>query len=625
LEGNKRDTFLRLPLPVSNLHPPPHLIKTAKYLLLLLFFAAGNALAGTITWTAATNPHIVTGTYTIPVGPTLVLEAGVIVQIQSNSTLLVAGIMNSNGTSTNRVSITGADNYSAKLDAKGTLNVAFTDVKAQVVPDDNGVLLFSDSTFTSYGTVFNGTVLQATGTRAPYVQLDRCDFIGDGTFASASLYLAYATAVLRDVTFTNASYCSVSPGYLFVDNVVSDHSTQFGLNLGSDSDLFIDNVTVTSASFGGLELSGDTRNGTNVLIGPNVTLQGNNFPVHLTIAGLYAASNIPATGNTNNMIHVSEFAGVGGHWPKFAIPYYNDSAPLVVDALLRIDPGVVVNMANSSYINDEGFGNGMRAYGTATAPIIFQRADPAASWYDLHADRTEGGRMRFVIVDGSSDGVNGGEWRLENCIFQNNGIGTSGNAIVTGSQYLTNGTGNNAAGNLNSPTNPNSFVGNTVGVNSADDASNVWWGSSTGPSTSRNPGGTGDSLLSQITPFTPFLTAAPSYADTPPVVTLMRPSFRWTLAQRSHCAGTQAMTMGSSHRPSFSRPWEMSPLPLQPWLHCPLQIALTNGRCRQLAFRSRARTPLSRWWPQIRRVNKGSMSGKFLSRQTRFTARSPSA
>src|SRR5215467_14302479 len=44
--------------------------------------------------------------------------------------------------------------------------------------------------------------------------------------------------------------------------------------------------------------------------------------------------------------------------------------------------------------------------------------------------------------------------------------------------------------------------------------------------TPQNPGGTGDSLVSQTTPFTPFLTTAPSYADTPPFVTLLRPSFQ---------------------------------------------------------------------------------------------------
>ena len=134
--------------------------------------------------------------------------------------------------------------------------------------------------------------------------------------------------------------------------------------------------------------------------------------------------------------------------------------------------------------------------------------------------------MRQVIVDGRSDGVNGGEWRLENCIFRNNGIGTNGGAIVSGSQSLNNTTGHFTAGNVNNATNPNTFEGNGVGVESADDASNVWWGSPTGPATSRNPGGTGDKLNSAFTPFTPFLTARPNYTDTPPVVSLLRPSFQ---------------------------------------------------------------------------------------------------
>src|SRR5262249_49098176 len=152
--------------------------------LILSSLVAAASLGQTTTWTAATNPHIVKGTYTAPVGQTLVMEAGVVVQIQANSTLQMLGTLNANGTATKRISITGVDNYSAKVDIKGTANIAFTDLKAQVVPDDNGVLLFSDSTFSGYGTVFNGTVLQANNTRAPYLQFDRCDFIGDGTFLS---------------------------------------------------------------------------------------------------------------------------------------------------------------------------------------------------------------------------------------------------------------------------------------------------------------------------------------------------------------------------------------------------------------------------------------------------------
>ena len=131
-----------------------------------------------------------------------------------------------------------------------------------------------------------------------------------------------------------------------------------------------------------MKLAGDTRNGSNVLIGPNVTLTGNEYPVNLTVAGLHAGSAIPSTGNIKNFIRASETAGNGGYWPKFSIPYYVDGSPLTVGNGLRILPGVTVKMAPFSYINDIGFGDGMRAFGTKSQPITFERADPAQSWRD---------------------------------------------------------------------------------------------------------------------------------------------------------------------------------------------------------------------------------------------------
>jgi hypothetical protein len=493
-------------------------------LFLFLFFSAWAAKAQTITWTAAGNPHVVNGTFTVAPGQTLVMEAGVVVDIRANSTLQVDGQLIGNGTAANRITITGATNYNSILDVRGTMNLAFTNVRTQVRPDTNGVLLIADSIFSGVGNLFNGTILQLDG-RAPYIQLDRCAFQGNGTNQSASLYLAYCTVVVRNTTFTNGSYFNVYPAYLYVDQVSSDHSSVAGIAVGSDSDLFLNNITVTNAVRAGLQLAGDTRNGTNVLLGPNVTLQGNEYPVHLTIAGLYPASTIPATGNLNNLIHVSDFAGVGGYWPKFAIPYYNDASPLIVDAGLHILPGVTVKMAPFSYINDEGFGDGMRAFGTKDQPIIFERADPAQAWYDIHSDRTEGGRMRHTIVRGNTDGVNGGRWRLENCIFQNNGIGVNGGALVSGSQFLNNTLGG-SSDNLNGGANPNTFEGNGTGVDFSPDARNSWWGSPTGPRVSDNPSGTGDPISSPATPYRPFLTARPSYADAPPEVVLMRPSFQ---------------------------------------------------------------------------------------------------
>lgn len=440
-------------------------MKLAQLSLGFLFLAATPLRAQVTTWTAATNPHVVSSTYTVPAGQTLVLNAGVIVQINANSRLVVNGTLTGNGTSANRITLVGATNYDSELHVAGSSNLAFTDVKTKTVPESNGSLLFSDCRFSGNGNIFNGQVIQPDGTGAPYLQLERCSFTGDATNGSASLYVLYATVVARNTTFSNASYLNVSSGYLLLDNVTSDRAVNDGLQVGGDGDIYLNNITVTNAVHAGLVLDGDTRNMGNVLFGPNVTLQNNEYGVHLTAAGLYPGSNIPITGNRNNVIHATNIAQ--GLWPKFPIPYFVDASPLTVGRTLQILPGVTVKMAPFCYFNDVGFADGMRAFGTKDQPILFQRADPTKAWYDLHADRSEGGRLRHVIVEGSTDGVNGGEWRLENCIFRNNGVGTSGGAIVSGSQYLNNTTGHVTLGYHNSPANPNSFEGNGVGVNSS--------------------------------------------------------------------------------------------------------------------------------------------------------------
>ena len=480
------------------------------------------------------------------------MEAGVIVNMQADSTLQVDGQLIGNGTAGNHIKINGAPGAQTTMDVRGTSDLKFTEIRTLIAPDSNGVLLFADCSFPSDaaggGYIFNGSILQADSSRASYLQFDRCTFQG-----GASLYLAYANVVLRNTTFTTGSFCSVYPGYLFVDGVSSDHSAQFGLAFGSDGDLFLNNISVTNAAREGMKLAGDTRNGSNVLIGPNVTLTGNEYPVNLTVAGLHAGSAIPATGNLKNLIRASETAGNGGYWPKFSIPYYVDGSPLTVGNGLRILPGVTVKMAPFSYINDIGFGDGMRAFGTKSQPITFERADPAQSWYDIHADRTEGGRMRHTIVTGNTDGVNGGRWRLENCVFQNNGIGTNGGALVSGSQYLNNTIGAYGTDNLNDAANPNSFVGNGTGLYYSPDARNCWWNSPSGPTTPSNPGGTGDSIGNQQTVFAPFRTSAPSYADAPPEVVLMRPAFQQDPGSKVTLRWTSTDDVGiASHKILFS-------------------------------------------------------------------------
>src|SRR5205085_1183684 len=153
----------------------------------LISFSVAVANAQTTTWTAAGNPHVVNGTYTVPAGQTLVMEPGAIVSIQANSTLQVDGQLVGNGTAANRIQINGgAAGSQSKMIVAGTSDLHFTDFRALVVPDTNGVLLFADcSFFPNGGYIFNGSIVQMGNSRAPYLQFDRCAFLGDTTYNSA--------------------------------------------------------------------------------------------------------------------------------------------------------------------------------------------------------------------------------------------------------------------------------------------------------------------------------------------------------------------------------------------------------------------------------------------------------
>src|SRR5688572_10174219 len=101
------------------------MLKTIFLSLVLALLTMQAALSQTITWRAAQNPHIVNESYVVPAGTTLILEPGVRVQINADSELRVEGRLIGQGTAANRVTITGANNYSAVLGVPGTLELHF--------------------------------------------------------------------------------------------------------------------------------------------------------------------------------------------------------------------------------------------------------------------------------------------------------------------------------------------------------------------------------------------------------------------------------------------------------------------------------------------------------------------
>src|SRR3954469_9987642 len=106
-------------------------MKLASVLLGIFVAAAVDASAQTTTWTAATNPHVVSGTYTVPAGQTLVMQPGVVVQINANSRLVINGTLSGQGPAASRITITGATNYDSELHVAGSSNLTFTDVKTK--------------------------------------------------------------------------------------------------------------------------------------------------------------------------------------------------------------------------------------------------------------------------------------------------------------------------------------------------------------------------------------------------------------------------------------------------------------------------------------------------------------
>ena len=128
---------------------------------------------------------------------------------------------------------------------------------------------------------------------------------------------------------------------------------------------------------------------------------------------------------------------------------------------------------------------------------------------------------------------------MDSCRFTNNIVGanmnTFGAITFAKTRFVTNGSGVSfdvqGSPFLNSPLTPNSFEANGAGIDafsagSSADARNCWWNHPSGPTTPRNPGGQGDSIVGAGEPgvqFVPFLTSPPDFNNTPPVVRMIGP------------------------------------------------------------------------------------------------------
>ncbi len=491
----------------------------------------------TVTWTAARSPYQVCQNIGIPPGSTVNVEPGVRVNFDSQRQLVVNGTLNINGTAAARVSFNGATVFPPIVDSiNGTVNASFADFTGQFLVETGSTVTLSDCLFPSAG-VLRSRELPAI---APFVRLDRC------TFDHSNMTLSDALVRLRNNTFTN-SYALILRG--FADVTAPNTFTGQPLRIMRESGSLAQGLYLDGVNASGIpDNAGLTLSGGNFLLGPNVLLQDNLFPVEVE-GGLMPGSKVPTTGNTNNAIDVNTggFPGVG-RWTNFGIPYrLTELSGDLPGGDVTIAPGVTIEADPGTWFLFRSTRR-LIADGLPDAPITFKGTVPGQIWEGLTfaTNATEGPRLEYCRVSDARFGTNSMDNLLyvQNCDFQNNQTGATANTygwtIFGKTRFLSNQTGASMTDlgtlSLNNPTNPNSFVGNTVGIDafeigSESDARNVWWGSPTGPRHPQNPGGTGDSIVgpgANGIQFKPFLTAPPDAANTPPVVRLVEPGLNWS-------------------------------------------------------------------------------------------------
>ncbi len=485
----------------------------------------------TVIWTASGGPYTVCQNLLIPAGGEVLVEAGTEITIDPGTTLRIEGELNAIGSAASPVRFTGSSSISDGLEvgADGQLDVSFGEIAVHVqAGGENAAIVFTDTDFVAGASVAG---LPDIGV------FERCDFTGASELGS----FGGLAGTLRIVDSSFADGAGVrATGLLYIDNVVSDGS---GLTFTSETiahPILLDNISV----IGDQNNPGLALTGPNFLLGDNVTLQGNLYPLALegAGAGLLWGSTLPTTGNTNNEISVDRFTpGPQRQWANTGIPYIvQGEFPQNYGGSLIVEPGTNIKFGPGAGAFLIGSAN-VVLQGTAEEPIVIESLFPgAARWFGLKWVDNFDAKARHTVFDGGEITVqsDGGVIDLINCTVSGSLEGT---ASVTGglvnllnTKIIDNEVGmvTTTSGRIlaDGEISPSIFEGNTVGIdynntNSTPYLRYNWWGDPTGPTSSLHPAGMGD-LVQDVHPaaFTPFLAAPPAQDDEFPIVD-MEPTY----------------------------------------------------------------------------------------------------
>ena len=481
-----------------------------RYTVILLILICSSPFAlSDETWTLAESPVVIASDMTIPAGTTVTIEPGVVVELKNTAKLNVHGSLVGAGTPAEPIVFTGGATSFVYIQVWGTLQLSFAQIDMQVRPAAQGSLLFADTVFGPASGLMN----QGIGY---FLSLERC------TFDDSFIWIGAGTVRMVDTNVMN-DFISIGGSILRMDNVSGTGSPQQGMMLYDyEQPVYLDNLSVSSAAGPGIDIIAG-----NFLFGDNVQLTSNEYPVQLGGAGILPGSVLPAGGNLNNQIKV-EFASNGVWsmvWADPGIPYAMTGGQYHTGTL-EILPGVTVLLEpNFTLWDDDAV---VDARGLPGAPVRFAQLVPGSTWQGLQYFH----RFENCIIEGGQAGArfHSGTFPgyIDNCIIRNNDIGMENDAAVRKTRFLDNTVGawgNDMPLGLESPTNPNSFVGNGDAVQEFSghivDARYNWWDDPSGPTSPDNPGGSGQPVTGCCIQTVPFLTAEPDFNDNPPIVHLL--------------------------------------------------------------------------------------------------------
>ncbi len=490
-----------------------------------------------VTWRKVDNPHVISGTVTIPAGQTVCAEPGVNVQFTSNGQLHLLGNLVGTGAAADRITFVAQNGFPNRVEVVGTLDLQFADIFVLLNINAGGSFFGQDCSFGRLGMIssFDG-LTSHIDTRTRFVSLENAVFDSNEPTQSnnASIFGANFTATLQGVSFRNSAFLFVNTSYLFIDGLSSQNSPTDGLvfNQNTLQPTFFDNFSITNSAGAGLLLDAG-----NFEIGPNVTIQNTEYPVKGS-GGLMPGSHIPATGNRNNWIETGQLGARDTVYAPQSLPYVLDLFRNIGG--VEILPGTTFKgRENFSFHTQSG---PLRALGLPNAPITFEPFIPGQKWFSGQFN-SFGDRLEYVVLDGSELGIvsaggSGAIYWIDNSILRNhdralnnpNGVFAflEGNLFANNGIAITADSGIRASGK----TNPNLFENNATAMNAASaenvDARSNWWNSPTGPTAQNNPGGTGE-VINGLAQIFPFRTERPDTADHPPVVRMPRVPYRFAL------------------------------------------------------------------------------------------------